>query len=45
MDTLSGVNTFYTKMELIEYQYTKGDSITELVAFFQTKNAHLAGMK
>ncbi len=38
-NTLSGVNAFYTKMELVEHQYTKGDSITELVAFFHTKNA------
>ncbi len=43
-DTLSGVNAFYTKMELVEHQYTEGDSITELVAFFRTKNARLAGM-
>src|SRR5260370_1491619 len=44
-DTLSGVSAFYTKMELVEYQYTKGDSIAELVAFFQTTNTWLAGMK
>ncbi len=31
-------------MELVEHQYTEGDSITELVAFFHTKNAQLAGM-
>jgi len=35
-DTLSGVNAFYTKMELVEHQYTEGNSITELVAFFHT---------
>jgi len=38
-DTLSGVNAFYMKMELVEHQYMEGDSITELVAFFHTKNA------
>ncbi len=32
-------------MELVEYQYTEGNSIMELVAFFCTKNAWLAGMK